>query len=102
LYRQMTPTPGIVDAKVISAAFSGLFDKSGGGILVTHPQGGGPGWFTAIKTDNGKAVVAYEPYSSFLFPEGELPPPIKSAGLFGALQGEEIPIADFLKLTKIP
>ncbi len=101
-YRQMTPNTGNFDANVISDAISGLFDKIGGGILVTHSQGGGPGWFTAIKNDNVKAVVAYEPYSSFLFPEGELPPPIKSAGLFGELKGEEIPVADFLKLTKIP
>jgi len=101
-YRQMTPNTGNFDADVISDAISGLFDKIGGGILVTHSQGGGPGWFTAIKNDHVKAIVAYEPYSSFLFPEGELPPPIKSAGLFGDLKGEEIPVADFLKLTKIP
>lgn len=101
-YRQMTPNTGPFDANVISDAISGLFDKVGSGILVTHSQGGGPGWFTAIKNDNVKAIVAYEPYSSFLFPEGELPPPIKSTGLFGELKGEEISLADFLKLTKIP
>lgn len=101
-YRQMTPNTGNFDADVISDAISELFDKIGGGILVTHSQGGGPGWFTAIKNDNVKAVVAYEPYSSFLFPEGELPPPITSTGLFGELKGEEIPLTDFLEFTKIP
>jgi len=101
-YRQMTPNTGNFDADVISDAISGLFTEIGGGILVTHSQGGGPGWLTAIKNDNVKAVVAYEPYSSFLFPEGELPMPIKSTGLFGELKGEEIPLTDFLKLTKIP
>lgn len=101
-FRQMTPNTGSFDVNVISDAVSGLFDKIGEGILVTHSQGGGPGWFTAIKNDQVKAVVAYEPYSSFLFPQGELPQPIKSKGLFGELKGEEIPLADFLKLTKIP
>src|SRR5690606_36876511 len=101
-FRQMTPNTGGFDAEVISDAVSALFDKVGNGILVTHSQGGGPGWFTAIKNDGVKAVVAYEPYSSFLFPEGELPEPIKSSGLFGELKGQEIPLSDFLRLTKIP
>lgn len=101
-YRQMTPNTGSFDNNVISDAISQLFNKIGEGILITHSQGGGPGWFTAIKNDKVKAVVAYEPYSSFVFPEGELPQPIKSTGLFGELKGEEIPIADFNKLTKIP
>ena len=101
-YRQMTPNTGAFDAKVISDAVSQLFDKVGEGILVTHSQGGGPGWLTAIKNEQVKAIVAYEPYSGFVFPKGELPAPIKSAGLFGELKGEEIPLADFNKLTKIP
>lgn len=101
-YRQMTPNTGSFDANVISDAISQLFNKIGDGILVTHSQGGGPGWFTAIKNDKVKAIVAYEPYSSFVFPEGELPQPIKSAGLFGELNGTEIPLSDFNKLTKIP
>lgn len=101
-YRQMTPNTGGFDANVIADAISQLFDKVGDGILVTHSQGGGPGWFTAIKNPKVKAVVAYEPYSGFVFPEGELPEPIQSSGLFGELKGVEIPSSDFNKLTKIP
>ena len=101
-FRQMTPNTGGFDANVITNAVSGLFDKIGEAILITHSQGGGPGWFTAIKNDKVKAVVAYEPYSGFVFPPGELPAPIKSAELFGALKGLEIPLSDFNKLTKIP
>lgn len=101
-YRQMTPNTGPFDTKVITEAISLLFDKIGEGILVTHSQGGGPGWLTAIKNDKVKAVIAYEPYSGFVFPEGELPLPIKSNGLFGELKGVEIPLSDFNKLTKIP
>jgi len=101
-YRQMTPNTGPFDANVISDAISSLFDKLDGGILITHSQGGGPGWSTAIKNDKVKAIVAYEPYSGFVFPKGELPQPIKSSGLFGALTGTEIPMSDFHKLTKLP
>jgi pimeloyl-ACP methyl ester carboxylesterase len=101
-FRQMTPNTGSFDAGIVSDATSQLFDKIGEGILITHSQGGGPGWLTAIKNDKVKAIVAYEPYSGFVFPKGELPPPIKSTGLFGELKGAEVSAADFLKLTKIP
>lgn len=101
-YRQMTPNTGAFDAAVITAAVSSLFDKIDAGILVTHSQGGGPGWLTAIKNNKVKAVVAYEPYSGFVFPESELPAPIKSSGLFGELKGSTIPLSDFKKLTQIP
>lgn len=101
-FRQMTPNTGGFDAGIVSDAIARLFNRIGSGILVTHSQGGGPGWLTAIKNDRVKAVVAYEPYSSFLFPKGALPPPIKSTGLFGELKGVEIPLSDFMKLTKIP
>ncbi|WP_424541252.1 alpha/beta hydrolase [Sphingobacterium thalpophilum] len=101
-YRQMTPNTGAFDANVVTDAISSLFDKIGDGILITHSQGGGPGWMTAIKNNKVKAVVAYEPYSGFVFPEGELPQAIKSAGLFGELKGTAIPLEDFKKLTLIP
>ncbi|WP_317171858.1 alpha/beta hydrolase [Spirosoma validum] len=101
-FRQMTPNTGAFDANVVSNACSRLFDRIGEGILITHSQGGGIGWFTAIKNPNVKAVIAYEPFSSFVFPAGELPNPIQSASLFGELKGVEIPVEDFNKLTKIP
>jgi len=58
-YRQMTPNTGAFDGKLVADAVSALFDKIEQGILVTHSQGGGPGWLTAIKNDKVKAVVAY-------------------------------------------
>jgi len=101
-YRQMTPNTGNFDPLVIRDAVSSLFDKIGEGILVTHSQGGGPGWLSAIDNEKIKAVIAYEPYSSFVFPEDELPEPIVSNGLFGELKGTPIVKEDFLKLTKVP
>jgi hypothetical protein len=99
-FRQMVPNVGPIDINVNSDAVSALFDKIGDGILVTHSHSGGMGWATAIKNQNLKAIVSYEPGSGFLFPEGEIPAPITMAG--GTLTAFGVPLSDFLKLTKIP
>src|SRR4030095_3983826 len=99
-FRQMTPNTGPFDLDVISNATAALFDKIGPGILVTHSQSGGPGWRTAIKSQKVRAIVAYEPGSNFVFPEGEVPAPIQSSG--GTLEALGIPLAEFMSLTKIP
>lgn len=99
-FRQMTPNTGPYDANVISDAMAELFDTIGSGILVTHSQGGGPGWLTAIKSNKVRGIVAYEPGSGFVFPEGEAPEPI--AGSFGLLRAGEVPPDQFTALTEIP
>lgn len=99
-FRSMTPNTGPFDTEVISDAVAALFNKIGPGILVTHSQSGGPGWRTAIKSQNVRAIVAYEPGSNFMFPEGEVPPPMPSSA--GALEGVAVPLSEFMQLTKIP
>jgi pimeloyl-ACP methyl ester carboxylesterase len=99
-FRSVTPNTGPYDASVISDAMSALFAKVGPAILFTHSQGGGPGWLTAIKNPNVKAVVAFEPGSGFIFPQGELPPAMPSAA--GTLSPEAVPLSDFQKLTRLP
>ncbi|WNJ93938.1 alpha/beta fold hydrolase [Bosea sp. 685] len=99
-FRSVTPNTGPYDAGVISNAMAALFANTGPAILFTHSQGGGPGWLTAIKNANVKAIVAFEPGSGFIFPEGELPPAMPSAA--GTLSPEAVPPADFQKLTRIP
>jgi hypothetical protein len=99
-FRQMVSNTGPFDLAVVSDATAALFDKIGPGILVTHSQSGGPGWRTAIKSRNVRAIVAYEPGSNFMFPEGEVPAPMESAG--GTLEAVGVPLADFQQLTKIP
>ncbi len=99
-FRSMTPNTGPFDMKVISDAVSELFNKIGPAILVTHSQGGGPGWLTAIKNRNVRAIVAYEPGSNFIFPEGEVPPPMPSSA--GTLEGVGVPLSELMHLTKIP
>lgn len=98
--RSVTPNTGPYDAKVISDAMSALFTKTGPGILFTHSQAGGPGWLTAIKNPNVKGIVALEPGSGFIFPEGEVPAEMPSAA--GTLKAEAVPVADFEKLTRLP
>ncbi|GHU56658.1 alpha/beta hydrolase [Bacteroidia bacterium] len=99
-FRQITPNTGDYDLNVISDATAALFDKIGEGIFVTHSQGGGIGWVTAIKSRNVRGIVSYEPGSGFVFPEGETPAPVPSSA--GALEAVDIPMNDFMKLTKIP
>jgi hypothetical protein len=90
-----------------SEAAAALLEEIGPTVLFTHSGSGIRGWWTRIKSDKVKAIVAFES-GSFVFPEGEVPPPLLRAD--GELQtalgtgspGSEIPLADFLKLTTIP
>jgi pimeloyl-ACP methyl ester carboxylesterase len=99
-FRQMVPNTGPFDLEVNTNAVSALFNKIGPGILVTHSHSGGQGWRTAIKNQNIKAIVSYEPGSNFIFPEGEVPEPINYVG--GRLPAVSAPMAEFMHLTKIP
>jgi hypothetical protein len=99
-FRAMTPNTGAYDPEVISDAVSALFDRIGGGILFTHSQSGGPGWLAAIKNPKIKAVVAFEPGSAFVFPEGEAPAPIPNA--FDIVAPVVISKSAFDALTRIP
>ena len=99
-FRQMTPNVGPIDVEVNANAIAALFEKIGAGILVTHSHSGGMGWRTAIKSQNVRAIVSYEPGSNFVFPEGEVPPPVASSA--GPLAAIDIPPSEFMRLTKIP
>ena len=96
----MTPNTGPFDVNVLSDGVAALFNRIGPGIPFTHSQGGGPGWPTAIKNHNIKAVVSFEPGSSFVFPGG------RGAGAqakcVDTVQGAAVPMAQFMALAKIP
>ena len=98
-FRWMTPNTGAFNPILVADAVEQVFDKSGNGILVTHSQGGHPGWLAAVKTNKISAVVSYEP-GNYLFPEGEIPETLPSRT--GALRGIGVPTEEFMKLTKIP
>lgn len=99
-FRSMTPDTGPIDADVNASAVAALFDKIGPAILVTHSHSGGMGWLTAARSRNVRAIVSYESGSGFVFPEGEVPPPMPSSG--GTLQAAGVPLEQFMALTRIP
>lgn len=100
-FRQITPNTGPLDFDVVVDSMVTLFDRVGAGVLVTHSQGGSPGWLTAIQSDKVQAIVSYEPGGSpFVFPEGEVPEAIDTS--FGVRAGRGIPLEDFKKLARIP
>jgi len=99
-FRSMTPNTGPFDAELSARAVATLFDKIGPGVLVTHSQGGGPGWLTVMKSSKVRAVVSYEPGSGFVFPQGELPAAMSS--LTGPLEPVGVPLEQFMALTQIP
>lgn len=99
-FRSVTPNTGDYDAGLVADGMSALIDRIGPAILFTHSQGGGPGWLTAIRNDDVRGIVAFEPGSGFVFPEGEAPEPMPSAA--GTLSAETVPLEDFQKLTRMP
>jgi len=99
-FRLATPDTAAFDIEITSAGVAAVCDKAKNCILITHSKGGGTGWLTAIKSSSVKAIVAYEPISNFVFPEGETPEP--EASSFGPIAASSIPLDDFLALTKVP
>lgn len=99
-YRQMAPDTGPLDIQINIEAVSALFNKIGPGILVTHSHSGGQGWLAALKNNNIKAIASFEPGSNFVFPEGDVPPPMPYMG--GQLRARRVSMEAFKSLTKIP
>ncbi len=72
-FRQMTPDTGMTSdmgadfdnetvAQALAATIDEVYERTGkDSILVTHSQGGGPGWTAANDTDHIAAIVAIEP-----------------------------------------
>lgn len=99
-FRQMAPDTGPIDIDVNANAVAALFEKIGPGVLVTHSHSGGMGWQAAMKSANVRGIVAYEPGSNFVFPEGEVPPPQPSGQV--PIEAIGTKLDEFLKLTHIP
>jgi len=78
-FRSVTPNTGPFELHVVSSGAAALLKKTGPAILFTHSQAGGRGCKTAIKSPNARAIVAFEPGSSFVFAKGDAPAPIPSA-----------------------
>lgn len=100
-YRQGTPNTAPLDFGLVADAMTAVLSETGPAILVTHSQGGGAGWLTALRSENIRAIAAFEPGGSpRLFPEGEVPDPINTS--FGVIEGTAVSLEDFRKLTRFP
>jgi hypothetical protein len=99
-FRSMVPDTGPIDGEVLADSVSALFDRIGPGVLVTHSHAGGFGWLAAMRNSDIKGVVALEPGSGFVFPDGEAPEPMDSSA--GTMAAVSVPLADFEGLTKVP
>lgn len=95
----MTPDTGAVDFDVITDAMVDVFDRSGKGILMTHSQGGFPGWTTAAASDKVEAVIAIEP-GACPFPQGRMPEPVDTG--YYTVGGAAMSDEDFAKLIEKP
>jgi hypothetical protein len=84
------------NALLEAAAGAKAIDRIGPSVLVTNSAGGLRGLVAATKSDNVKAIVAYET-PAFVFPEGEGP-----QGPTGPIDSIRVPMADFMRLTRIP
>ncbi|WP_429946147.1 alpha/beta fold hydrolase [Bibersteinia trehalosi] len=98
-FRSMTPATGAFNVGVITDSMAKLFEKTGGGVFVTHSAGGVIGWTTAMASDKVKGIVAMEP-GNFPFPESEVPQALTSK--FGDVAPMSVPFEQFKKLTQIP
>ncbi len=107
LFRSAYPEFNIPEnVQIQSDGVAKLLDEIGGMTLITHSGSGLRGWWTAMKTDNVRGIVSYEP-ASFVLPEGEVPPPILRAdgrhiAAYNDLLGSAVPVAEFKKLTRFP
>lgn len=99
-FRQMVPDTGPLDADLLVDTTAALFDQTGAAILLTHSHACGFGWLTTIANPNVNGVVALEPGSGFVFPDGEAPPRMPSSA--GTLEAVTIPAGDFERLTRVP
>lgn len=93
-FRQMTPDTGMTSdmgadfdndlvAQAVAATIDEVYERTGkDSILVTHSQGGGPGWTAARYTDHIAAIIAIEP--------GGAPAP--DSEYFNAVLDKNIPV----------
>jgi len=101
-YRIQTPEFDAPENLAVETdALAVLLDEIGPAIMVTHSSTGIRGWIAAMKSNQAAAIVSYEP-GDFVYPEGELPPPLPTAD--GRMQspGREVPLEEFLALTRLP
>lgn len=106
-FRQSIPNVGDYDMPqefpdVVVGAFVALLEKIGPAIMMPHSMSGPYAILTALRSPNIKAIYGYEP-AAYIYPHGEPRPEIRlSDGSLFHTDTYEVPLDDFMKLTKIP
>ena len=92
-----------IESDALAVLLEEVYKEHGqGGILHTHSSSITRGLLVGRKTDKLAGQIGWEPSGNPVFPEGELPPPLLRADGVLAPAGTEIPLEEFLKLTKFP
>jgi hypothetical protein len=88
---------------IMADAAAALLAKIGPAILITHSNSGRYGWLTRIKSDNVRAIIAYEP-ACLVFPADDPPPPVSTRQPMIAdfTASILVPSAAFAALSRIP
>jgi pimeloyl-ACP methyl ester carboxylesterase len=85
---------------VIADSIVALLEKIGPAILVTHSQSGIHGWMARYKSDNVKGIITFE--GGYVFPENNVPPPMKNCAGANVTQGTATTVANFKRLSQVP
>ncbi|SFV33479.1 hypothetical protein [Hyphomicrobium facile] len=85
---------------IITDSIVALLDKIGPAILVTHSQSGIHGWMARYKSDKVKGIITFE--GGYVFPENNVPAPLKNCAGNDVAQGSATSVANFTRLTQVP
>lgn len=91
------------ESRALAVLLEEVYEEHGAGaILHTHSSSHARGLLAPRLTDKVAGQIGWEPSADPVFPEGELPPPIPRADGEEIPAGTEIPLEEFLKLTRHP
>lgn len=92
-----------IESTALAVLLEELYKQHGkGAILHTHSSSHSRSLLVPRKTNTLAGHIGWEPSFPPVFPIGELPPPIPRADGVAVPAGTEIPMAEFMKLTKHP
>ena len=98
-----TPNNIEIESTALAVLLEELYKEHGiGAILHTHSSSHSRGLLVPRKTTTLAGQIGWEPSFPPVFPMGELPPPIPRADGVLVPAGTEVPLAEFMKLTKHP
>lgn len=100
--RSWNPYSGPLDNELNAKVLGQLFERIGPAVLMAHSMGGTIAWRTPFYTNKVRVIVALEPGGTpFVFPETEMPRPVKAVFEPLSATAVGVPMEKFLKLTRM-